>query len=304
MVTMPSCVQPKSKRIENVSNRPHVISSELIIRSCPLCAQDNRGREPLPYSRATWKIVKCSACRFVYLQNVLPYAELMQAHAWTQLHVAEREDRRQREPVFQFFSQGFKAFRLQYLCRNKAPRFVHRYVGRGRVLDVGCGEGLVIQRLAPQLTPYGIEIDVQAAGIAHQYAAERGGRVYQRDALSGLQSLEDEFFDGLLMRSYLEHENEPLPVLRHAFRVLRPGGRIIVKAPNFASWNRHLRGRRWCGFRFPDHVNYFTPRTLVAMVRQAKLELVRFGRLDRQPTSDNMWLIAEKPRRDASPRAV
>jgi hypothetical protein len=79
--------------------------------------------------------------------------------------------------------------------------------------------------------------------------------------------------------------------------VLRPDGRLILKMPNYASVNRRVRGARWCGYRFPDHVNYFTPASLQAMVRAAGLEVVRMRAVDRLPTSDNMWLVAGRSAR-------
>ena len=74
---------------------------------------------------------------------------------------------------------------------------------------------------------------------------------------------------------------------------MRDGARLIVKVPNFASWNRRLRGDAWCGFRFPDHVNYFTPETLTLLLRETGFRVARFGVFDRLPTSDTMWLVAE-----------
>lgn len=64
------------------------------------------------------------------------------------------------------------------------------------------------------------------------------------------------------MSSYLEHEVEMMAVLKGAFRALKPGGRVFVRAPNFGSLNRRVMGARWCGFRYPDHVNYFTLESL------------------------------------------
>ena len=98
------------------------------------------------------------------------------------------------------------------------------------------------------------------------------------------------------MHAYLEHENQPLPVLEQAARVLKPGCSIVIKVPNFACLNRLVLRHRWPGFRFPDHVNYFTPRTLLKMLGSAGLEVARCTWLDRLPTSDNLWLVARKAR--------
>jgi hypothetical protein len=71
---------------------------------------------------------------------------------------------------------------------------------------------------------------------------------------------------------------------------------VLVKVPNYASWNRRLRGRRWCGSRWPDHVNYFTPATLAAAALAAGLEVERMTLLDRLPVSDSLYAVLRRAR--------
>jgi hypothetical protein len=52
-------------------------------------------------------------------------------------------------------------------------------------------------------------------------------------------------------------------------------------------------GPRWCGFRHPDHLNYFTPLTLGRMAAKAGFR-ISFGLTGRLPTSDNMWALLTK----------
>jgi Methyltransferase domain len=111
--------------------------------------------------------------------------------------------------------------------------------------------------------------------------------------VEGLRRFPQDFFAAASLRSYLEHETEPLPVLRTLQKVLAPGGFAVVKVPNYGSLNRVLMGRRWCGFRYPDHLNYFTPNTLVAMADKTGFEC-GFGLTGRLPTSDNMWAVLSK----------
>lgn len=56
-----------------------------------------------------------------------------------------------------------------------------------------------------------------------------------------------------------------MELLASVHMVLRDDGIIFVRVPNYASLNRMVRGGQWCGFRYPDHVNYFTPYTLSRM---------------------------------------
>lgn len=127
----------------------------------------------------------------------------------------------------------------------------------------------------------------------NEYRMEKDTNLNYR--LYGLCAIQDNFYTGITMRSFLEHDVTPLDTLKESWRTLNPGGILVIKAPNFACLNRKVRGKNWCGLRFPDHVSYFTPQTLTGMVEKAGFSIRKFNFFDKIPTSDNMWLIAEKP---------
>ena len=89
--------------------------------------------------------------------------------------------------------------------------------------------------------------------------------------MEGLKSFAAGFFTAATLRSYLEHELHPRAVLTELHRTLAPGGVALVKVPNYASLNRRVTGRKWCGFRYPDHLNYFTPASLAPHGRGMRL---------------------------------
>ena len=99
-------------------------------------------------------------------------------------------------------------------------------------------------------------------------------------------------FDVVTQLGYIEHEWHPLDGLRAAWRLLKPGGVLVIKTPNYASWNRHVRGMEWCGYHIPAHCNYFTRRTLARMLRQTGFEPIPRPWSDRLPTSDSLWMAA------------
>ena len=230
----------------------------------------------------------------VYLENPVSYSALAGEMAWEKTYATEAEARRRRHPLLYRAARAPKAAWQRLLRRDKLVRWARRYFAPGPVLDVGCSEGHTLERLPPQFVPYGIEISAELSRRAQQRFAPRGGRVLQGDALSALRQFDAGFFTGVIMTSFLEHEPEPRAVLAAAARVMAADSCLIVKVPNFASWNRVLRRGHWCGFRFPDHVNYFTPRLLSSLVISSGFGVVRFSVPDRFPTSDSMWLVARR----------
>ena len=123
----------------------------------------------------------------------------------------------------------------------------------------------------------------------------RGGYCVHASGSEGITKFSDSHFDGVLMNSYLEHEVDVLPVLSGSHRCLKPDGKLFVRVPNYASVNRRLFGRSWCGFRYPDHVNYFTPESLRNAAEKTGFK-VRILNPFRLPFDDNIHALLTKLR--------
>ncbi|WP_018718720.1 methionine biosynthesis protein MetW [Arhodomonas aquaeolei] len=104
-----------------------------------------------------------------------------------------------------------------------------------RVLDLGCGDGSLLARLAATrgVTGYGLEIDPEK--ITH--CVERGVNVIQRDLDRGLSDFDADSFDYVVMTQTLQSVRRPDRLLEEMLRVGREG---IVTFPNFGHWR--LRG--------------------------------------------------------------
>ena len=265
-----------------------------IIRECPQCSSVNENELPSIYSRDPWNIKKCMKCSFHYLENVVPYNELIKNYAWTETSKLENEFRLRRSPFLKKLSNSYSWFKDNIIKRDKGLKLINKLLKSGSLLDIGCGSGKILKKLPEDIIPFGIEIEEKTAKLTNAYASGKGGFVWHNDAVSGLNEVDNDFFDCIIMQSYLEHEIHPKEVLIGAFGAIKNGGYVIIKVPNFSCWNRYLRKENWCGFRFPDHVNYFTPKTLKRMVHEAGFMIHRFSFADRSPLSDNMWMILEK----------
>jgi len=265
---------------------------KIIDRDCPLCGSNAAQR--VPYGPDQWPMVRCGQCDMVYLKRAPDVTELFENIAWEKSRTIEDKRRSVKRGVARKLSRLTRK-RLHVGPRKQPSTLIRQYVGSGNVLDIGCGPGGHALELPTPYVPYGIEVSKALADEGQPHFAKRGGCIVNLDALGGLRTFEDEMFSGIIMRSFLEHDIHPRPILEESSRTLKRGGIIVIKVPNYGSWNRALRGDNWCGMRFPDHVNYFTPTTLSRMVRETGLKVHKFGLLDRLPTSDNMWMIAVKP---------
>lgn len=262
------------------------------LRYCPQCNHDNRTTALHPFSPQEWHLKNCAQCQFVYLENPPEYVELEENFAWEKTFHAQENERKKR--YFLTRLSHLTRFRLHMLPRQSMAQMVKKYAKFGKVLDVGCGNGSHALKLPQGYVPVGIEISKYLAGEANKNFAALGGHCVQQPAVEGLKSLPANSIEAVTLRSYLEHESQPMAVLTEIQRVLAPNGVVIIKVPNYGSVNRVFRGKKWCGFRFPDHVNYFTKKSLRTMLESASLCLEPTPFWYSLPTGDNMWFVARK----------
>ena len=142
---------------------------------------------------------------------------------------------------------------VQHTIAQLVPEGAH-------VLDLGCGDGALLQHLITtrRCTGYGIEID-DANVLA---CVRRGVNVLQLNLHQGLKSFADQSFDVVLQINTLQHLRNAEVMLRETARVGRLG---IVAFPNFAHWANRLsvlRGRMPVTRRLP-YEWYDTPNIRV-----------------------------------------
>lgn len=276
-------------------------------RNCPLLERDS-GTRTLDIAPSPWVVRQCRETGFVFLENPPGYQSLEAELAWEVTSQREAQARAAAEPVVYALSTWIKRFRLRVMKRHKVADMATdllRPTQRNpvRMLDLGCGSGELLGKVMDRLPvgvrarcqPFGVEISNELARQADEALAANGGHCVHAPALKGLSQFDKGYFDLIVLSSFLEHEIQPLPLLREVRRTLHASGRVLIKVPNYASWNRSLRGRRWCGYRWPDHVNYFTPQTLQAMAQAAGLDIERLSLLDRFPLSDSLYAVLRKP---------
>jgi 2-polyprenyl-3-methyl-5-hydroxy-6-metoxy-1,4-benzoquinol methylase len=242
---------------------------------CPLCGRADaavafEARDPNPTSGPglVFAVVRCKACGLAYT-NPRPDVESIVGF-YPPDYRPHRRPRKDRSAV--------GAWWRSRLTGKGSPerRGTIPWHGRGRLLDFGCGGGAFLRRMADRgWTVTGLDTSpVAADNVQDQLGLNcLVGTLPHADLRCGS-------FDVVTMWHSLEHVHEPLAVLRDAYDLLVPGGKLIVACPNLDAWPARWFGPNWFGLDLPRHLTHFTPKTLAEMMLTAgfTIESHRFCR--------------------------
>ncbi len=202
---------------------------------------------------------------------------------------------------------------------DRMAAVISRQLPRGAsVLDVGCGYGaFVLASRAHGLEAQGFElapfeVDIARRRLARVEPETDTIRVFHQGHAGRLPFADGEF-DAVTLFNVLEHVQNHRPVLREAFRVLRPGGRMYVVCPNYAAFRQEahyhvpwppllprapaVRYLRMLGRNpafFQEHMHYRTNWGVLTELRSLGLRLssldllpYRISRVDQQHAHEN-----------------
>jgi SAM-dependent methyltransferase len=160
--------------------------------------------------------------------------------------MSHQETYRHNEAYAEFLANWDAAFYAKYAdaLRPEKPG--------ARVLDVGCGVGQVVARLAEAgFEAFGV--DVSEPNIARARRFSERCQLYDGRRLP----FPDAYFAGVGALNVLEHVEEPEAFITELVRVAAPNGRVIVSSPNFfrvlgfCDYHPKMRGlsNKWCNWR-------------------------------------------------------
>lgn len=254
--------------------------------ACPICA----GHRLHPvFRKDAWTVFECAACTNGFLSHPSPVVAPAETADWFR-RVPEARGIFRR--YWRAIGKAWKALVYRGEFEALKLRRVLRWREGGRLLDIGCARGEFLSVAERRFEVQGVEVSPTALERAR---ATLGDRVFAVDVLEA--RLPRETFDVITLFSTVEHLHDPVTVLQECRQLLREGGVLVIKTPNFSSLNRWILRSEWSGYKLPEHRFFFSPHGIRQLFAQAGLEPLPSPWFDRFPLSDNMYAYARKGQR-------
>jgi 2-polyprenyl-6-hydroxyphenyl methylase/3-demethylubiquinone-9 3-methyltransferase len=171
-----------------------------------------------------------------------------------------------------------------------------------RVLDIGCGGGILADAMARQgAQVLGIDLAGKALKVAQLHALEAGtqGVEYREISAEALAAEQPGSFDVVTCMEMLEHVPDPSSVVRACASLVKPGGHVF-----FSTINRNAKafvfaivGAEYVLSLLPrgthEYAKFIKPSELASYCREAGLSLQHTRGMEYNPLSQHYWLSAD-----------
>ena len=153
-------------------------------------------------------------------------------------------------------------------------RFWVRYLKKirpvGKLLDLGCGEGIFLEYAEQFYCSHGVDISEFAISIARKRCSSAKFDVSNANNICLL----NEKFDIIVCFDMLEHLTDPTVVLQKCGQLLNDNGLLIISVPNISSIGQRLKGEKWHGTYDPTHVSLLSKTEWIDRIQNSGFKVI------------------------------
>ncbi len=236
--------------------------------ACPLCANPTPRALYDVQTDACYTILRCDACSFAFAAPRPTPAQLAEFYSSTYF-------KRQNVIPFGYAEyRGVAEANARHMWGFLSKTYLTGAAETGcRILDVGCATGAFLaEAQRAGWTATGVELSADMVDVARK---EFGVNVLHADLSS--ESLAPNSFDVITMWHVLEHLIDPVAAIARANELLVAGGKLYIELPNWNSLGRMAKGTSWSQLRPPEHINFFTPRSLASLIGRSGFRIFSCG---------------------------
>jgi 2-polyprenyl-3-methyl-5-hydroxy-6-metoxy-1,4-benzoquinol methylase len=211
------------------------------------------------------------ACGLHWLSSILAKEDMHIAYDSYYTHGESSRSLSLPERVSEWIFQRMDRLNESLLgLRKERMRFGSAYLDSmppGRLLDVGCGSGEFLRKMqARGWYAEGTDFDPRVAA-----ALASSGIMVRIGELADIE-YPDHSFDAVTLRHVIEHVTSPVTLLAECWRLLKPGGVLVISTPNIQSMGHRIYKRHWRGLEPPRHLQLFSVLSLGNAASRAGLD--------------------------------
>lgn len=232
--------------------------------ACPVC--DGADFEPFLTTRdhfltgEDFSIARCINCHFL-VTHPRPAEDALSSYYHSEKYISHSNT-----------DKGL-VNRLYKIVRNhsldKKVKLLKKFKPSGKVLDIGCGTGHYLDRLAK----HGFELSgVEPEPAAREFAI----REFKLKVWPDLFELNGDKgeYDAITLWHVLEHVYHLNNYMSEIKRLLSADGILIIAVPNPESYDAMVYEKHWAAYDLPRHLYHFTRETMNAFAAKHQFELV------------------------------
>jgi 2-polyprenyl-3-methyl-5-hydroxy-6-metoxy-1,4-benzoquinol methylase len=195
-------------------------------------------------------LVKCSECTFVFCYK-RPSAEELVQH-------------------YNLYSRAKPISPITIKRYHALLDEMEKYKMTSNLIDVGCGDGFFLEEAQKRgWNVYGTEFTDAAIEVC-----EKKG-IRMNKAPISTDQFPPGYFDVITSFEVIEHINNPVEEITAFHKLLRKGGLVYITTPNFNSISRDILSHHWNIIGYPEHLSYYTRRTLRDLLANNGFNMVK-----------------------------
>lgn len=243
-----------------------------IVSICYLC---NKKSVTPTFNKLGYTILKCLNCLLLSLDFMGEYEQFIENYYQKGYFTGDKKLR----------AYANYADDKANIAKNaeKLLKKAHKYTKVGNLLDVGCAMGFFMEQAQKNgYKSYGIEVSDYAATIAQKKFPKTVYKGSVEDFLKN-GTKESQFkgvnFDLITLSDLIEHVNNPRGVLKGLKNILAPSGVIALQTGDAGSLWAFLMGKNWHFYAPPQHLYFFSQKTLTTLLKQAGYEVIKIEKV-------------------------
>jgi 2-polyprenyl-3-methyl-5-hydroxy-6-metoxy-1,4-benzoquinol methylase len=233
---------------------------------CPLCGAVD---EEKMYVKDGFNVVRCRQCALVYINPRLSPEALERLY--------NRNEISPQHYYEEHISQDIKHF-------GKRLEIIERFKKGGTLLDIGTNIGTMLKVAKDKgWQVRGVEFNHKAVEFGNEHF---GVNIEDRDFTK--TKYDPESFDVVTMNDVIEHVIDPIATLKEIRTILKKDCILFMTTPNIGAFMARISGRHWLHLKPNEHLTYFTPSTMAALLEKSGFNMVHVQSVGHVRTLDTV----------------